>query len=132
VSVLWISRYAAGGNLFLDLEVVEALTEDPTSARDRLVDLLPIAFRVDWAARITRGTEGLAVVHATDAAPTEFDIPVLTAPMRLPGDETYVECAAPFGDDLIAMGRRGGPEFLDSELARIEHLLGLAITISGR
>jgi hypothetical protein len=132
VSVLWISRYAAGGNLFLDLEVVEALTEDPTSARDRLVDLLPIAFRVDWAARITRGTDGLAVVHATDAAPTEFDIPVLTAPMRLPGDETYVECAAPFGDDLIAMGRRGGPEFLDSELARIEHLLGLAITISGR
>ena len=30
VSVLWISRYAAGGNLFLDLEVVEALTEDPS------------------------------------------------------------------------------------------------------
>jgi len=132
VSVLWISRYAAGGNLFLDLEVVESLTEDPTSARDRLVDLLPIAFRVDWAARVTRGADGLSVVHATDAAPTAFDIPALTAPTRLPGDDTYVECAAPFGDDLIAMGRRGGPEFLDSELARIEHLLGLAITISGR
>jgi len=132
VSVLWISRYAAGGNLFLDLEVVESLTEDPTSARDRLVDLLPIAFRVDWAARVTRGADGLSVVHATDAAPTTFDIPALTAPTRLPGDDTYVECAAPFGDDLIAMGRRGGPEFLDSELARIEHLLGLAITISGR
>ena len=28
------------------------------------------------------------------------------------------------------MGRRGGPEFLDSELARLEHLLGLAITIA--
>jgi hypothetical protein len=36
VSVLWINRYAAGGNLFLDLEVVEALTEDPDTARDRL------------------------------------------------------------------------------------------------
>ena len=132
VSVLWISRYAAGGNLFLDLEVVESLTEDPTSARDRLVDLLPIAFRVDWAARVTRNGDGLVVVHATDAAPTAFDIPVLTAPTRLPGDDTYVECAAPFGDDLIAMGRRGGPEFLDSELARIEHLLGLAMTISSR
>ena len=47
VSVLWINRYAAGGNLFLDLEVVESLTEDPSTARDRLVDLLPIAFRVD-------------------------------------------------------------------------------------
>ena len=54
VSVLWINRYAAGGNLFLDLEVVEALTEDPSTARDRLVDLLPIAFRVDWAAAGSR------------------------------------------------------------------------------
>ncbi|PKH40189.1 ACT domain-containing protein [Nocardioides alpinus] len=130
VSVLWISRYAAGGNLFLDLEVVESLTEDPTTARDRLVDLLPIAFRVDWAARIRRGADGLVVVHATDAAPTSFELGEITGPTRLPGDETYVELAAPFGDDLMLLGRRGGPEFLDSELARLEHLLGLAVTIS--
>jgi hypothetical protein len=132
VSVLWISRYAAGGNLFLDLEVVEALTEDPTTARDRLVDLLPIAFRVDWAARVTPGVDGVAgtVVHATDAAPSAYDIERVAAPTRLPGDEVYVECAAPFGDDLVLMGRRGGPEFLDSELARLEHLVGLAMTIS--
>src|SRR5829696_6294960 len=130
VSVLWINRYAAGGNLFLDLEVVEALTEDPATARDRLVDLLPIAFRVDWAARVRRAGDGVEVVHATDASPTEFDIDGITAPTRLAGDDTYVDCAAPFGDDVVLMGRRGGPEFLDSELARLEHLLGLAITIS--
>ena len=29
VEVLWISRYAAGGNLFLDLEAVEDLTAHP-------------------------------------------------------------------------------------------------------
>ena len=134
VSVLWINRYAAGGNLFLDLEVVEALTEDPATARDRLVDLLPIAFRVDWAARVTPGTDGVGatVVHATDAAPSAYDIDRdrVPAPTRLPGDEVYVECAAPFGDDLVLLGRRGGPEFLDSELARLEHLVGLAMTIS--
>ncbi len=39
--------------------------------------------------------------------------------MRLPDDATNVECAAPFGDDVIVLGRRGGPEFLDSELARL-------------
>ena len=128
VSVLWISRYAAGGNLFLDLEVVESLTEDPSTARDRLIDLLPIAFRVDWAARVT--ADGARAVHATDASPTEFSFAPVTQPVRLPGDEVYVECAAPFGDDVVLMGRRGGPEFLDSELARLEHLLGLAITIS--
>jgi hypothetical protein len=131
VTVLWINRYAAGGNLFLDLEVVEALTEDPSTARDRLVDLLPIAFRVDWAARVRSTSDGFEVVHRTDAAPDEFvarDVPV---PIRLPGDDTYVECAAPFGDDdVVLMGRRGGPEFLDSELARLQHLLGLAMTIS--
>lgn len=130
VSVLWINRYAAGGNLFLDLEVVEALTEDPGTARDRLIDLLPIAFRVDWAARVTPGADGADVVHATDAAPTEFSTTVVTSPTRLQGDDMYVECAAPFGEDLVLMGRRGGPDFLDSELARLEHLLGLAITIS--
>lgn len=131
VSVLWINRYAAGGNLFLDLEVVEALTEDPSSARDRLIELLPIAFRVDWAARVRAGADGTAeVVHATDASPEDFTVTSVPAPTRLAGDEVYVECAAPFGDDVILMGRRGGPEFLDSELARLEHLVGLAITIS--
>jgi len=130
VSVLWISRYAAGGNLFLDLEVVEALTEDPSTARDRLVELLPIAFRVDWAARVTPGADGARVVHATDAAPSAYDIGPVATPTRLPGDEVYVECAAPFGDDLVLMGRRGGPEFLDSELARLEHLSNLARSIA--
>ncbi|HEY0646087.1 MAG TPA: ACT domain-containing protein [Nocardioides sp.] len=130
VSVLWINRYAAGGNLFLDLEVVEALTEDPSTARDRLIDMLPIAFRVDWAARIRPDGDGMRVVTATDAAPSEFHLDAIKVPTRLPGDEVYVECAAPFGEDLVLMGRRGGPEFLDSELARLEHLLGLAITIS--
>ena len=81
VSVLWINRYAAGGNLFLDLEVVEALTEDPSSARDRLIEMLPIAFRVDWAARVRAGADGTAeVVHATDASPEDFTITSVPAP----------------------------------------------------
>jgi hypothetical protein len=41
VKVLWISRYAAGGNLFLDLEAVESMTEHPANAIERLVDALP-------------------------------------------------------------------------------------------
>src|SRR5690349_7605650 len=81
VSVLWINRYAAGGNLFLDLEVVEALTEDPSSARDRLIEMLPIAFRVDWAARVRAGADGTAeVVHATDASPEDFTVTSVPAP----------------------------------------------------
>src|SRR5690349_3962304 len=52
VRVLWISRYLAGGNLFLDLEVVEDLTAEPEGALDRLVDLLPVTFRCEWGARL--------------------------------------------------------------------------------
>ena len=130
VSVLWVGRYAAGSNLFLDLEVVEALTQDPATALDRLIDLLPMAFRVDWAARARPGAEGVEIIRATDAAPPSIEPLVISAPMRLPDHATNVECAAPLGDDVVVMGRRGGPEFLDSELARLQHLLGLAITIS--
>lgn len=127
VSVLWVNRYAAGGNLFLDLEVVEALTEDPSSACERIVDLLPVTFRVDWAARVDPSGK---VLHSSGSAPDELDWVDVAAPTRLDGDDLYVEVAAPFAEDVVVMGRRGGPEFLDSELARLGHLLGLATTVS--
>src|SRR6188768_1830228 len=69
VHVLWVSRYAAGGNLFLDLEVVEQLTQNPALARDQLVELLPVTFRADWAVRLCRTEAGVKQVHSTSAAP---------------------------------------------------------------
>src|SRR3954447_9016970 len=69
VHVVWCSRYAAGGQLFLDLEVVEQLTENPEIALDVLVDMLPPAFRADWAVRLCRTDSGVKRVHGTSAAP---------------------------------------------------------------
>lgn len=126
VEVLWISRYAAGGNLFLDLEVVEELSAQPAQAIARLVEMLPITFRVDWAARV--GIDG-TILQATDAAPEKVSHVALAMPDRLPSDDVTLLCGAPLGDDVIVLGRRGGPEFLESELARLGHLLGLAQTI---
>ena len=131
VRVLWISRYAAGGNLFLDLEAVEELTADPEGALDRLVDLLPVTFRADWAARVSK-TDG--IVHATGgrARPT----------LRLAADRprraargTTTRTPSLAGarlnkSEIVIIGRRGGPEFLDSEIARLGHLVGLAMSIS--
>ena len=126
VEVLWISRYAAGGNLFLDLEVVEELTAHPTEALDRVVDLLPITFRVrlgragrprptgvierqtERCAR--RGSVGTSSRAARPRLRRRRD-PLWRAPRR----------------HLIVLGRRGGPEFLESELARLGHLPGLAV-----
>ncbi len=133
VEVLWISRYAAGGNLFLDLEVVEDLTEDPSNALDLVVDRLPLAFRVDWAVRLRRGAgiDGAEVVHSAGGAPSDLSWHRIDGPERLPStDEVTVLCAAPMGPDIVVLGRRGGPEFLDSELARLAHLLQLSRHIS--
>ncbi len=141
VHVLWISRYAAGGNVFLDLEVVEALTQNPVTAYDDLVDLLPVAFRADWAARLSSTGAGLKQVHATSAAPDLGDdqgrwLPLRRA-CRLEVDPDWsalagnVVAGAPLGEtDIIVIGRRGGPDILDSEVARLAHLAGLAQTIS--
>lgn len=127
VEVQWISRYGAGSNLFLDLEVVEALTDEPAGALDQLVDLLPVTFRVSWGARLRRTPAGVTVLRATDGAPEDLGWVEVATAERLPAvDEVSVVAACPLDDDLILVGRDGGPEFLDSELARLQHLIGLA------
>jgi hypothetical protein len=134
VRVVWISRYAAGGNLFLDLEVVEELTTLGEEGLDRLIGMLPITFRVDWAARVARTPEGSAVVRATDAAPARISWADLAHADRLPGvDDVTLYCGAPLNcDEIIVLGRDGGPQFLDSELARLGHLVSLAVSIAAR
>ncbi|CAN5498493.1 hypothetical protein BH09ACT12_BH09ACT12_17930 [soil metagenome] len=131
VRVVWISRYASGG-LVLDLEAVEDLTSDPEQALDRLIDLLPATFRVDWAARIHR-SEG--ITRATGAAPAELDFVEIERPTRLEAPEgsddedTLFAGVRVDGNQVVIVARRGGPEFLDSEVARLGHLAGLAASI---
>jgi hypothetical protein len=132
VRVLWISRYLAGGGLFPDLEVVESLTQDPESALDRLVEVLPVAFRCEWAARVLAGPDGFRVEHASEGAPTDIDLkPGTGLDRQVIGDDLVA--VAPAGHHkVVVIGRRGGPEFLDSELARLAHLVGLAASIVRR
>lgn len=130
VRVLWISRYLAGGNLFPDLEVVESLTADPDIALDRLVEALPVAFRCEWAARIALTDADPAIECASEGAPTSIDLkPGSGVERQTVGDDLLA--IAPIGHGrVVAIGRRGGPEFLDSELARLGHLVGLAASIA--
>lgn len=142
VSVVWISRYGAGGNIFLDLEAVEELTEDPAAALDRLVDLIPITFRADWALRLRACESEVKIVHGTSAAPEHMQDAVGWFPLdrasRLEPPNSWDQwtstlvAGAPLGDEgeLVVFGRRGGPDVLDSELARLGHLAALAVTIA--
>ena len=129
VRVVWISRYAPGGNLFLDLEAVEELTAHPTGALDRLIDLLPVTFRADWAARVSK-VDG--VVATTSAAPAHVAWSPIERAERLESDDdAYVVAGARLNKtEIIVIGRRGGPAFLDSEVARLGHLVGLAMSIT--
>lgn len=141
VRVVWVSRYGAGGNLFLDLEAVEALTESPATALDELVDLIPVTFRSDWALRATHAGSSIKTLHATSAAP-DLDggqrewLPLERASRLAVADDSplagTVVAGAPLGDrdTIVVFGRRGGPDILDSEVARLEHLAALAVTIS--
>ena len=138
VKVLWISRYAAGGNLFLDLEMVESMTQNPPGAIKRLVDGLPMVFRVDWGVHLRREGETAAVVHGTTAAPTEIPDKI-TWPENLEKGQRIVVpdewsdlvvIGSPLNDDeLVVVGRRGGPEFLESEIARLAHLVAMAASL---
>ena len=140
VHVLWVSRYAAGGNVFLDLEVVEQITQNPSASFDELVDLLPVTVRADWAVRLCRTESGVKQVHATSAAPDLGDDQAGWLPLhraaRLPVDDGWqqltgnVVAGAPLDhDEVVVLGRRGGPDILDSEVARLQHLAALAVTI---
>ncbi len=141
VHVLWVSRYAAGGNLFLDLEVVEQLTVNPGLALDELVDMLPVTFRADWGTRLLRTPSGVKQVHRTSAAPDLGDDQLGWFPLERAArlevqvgwihlSDNVVAGAPLTPDEIVVIGRRGGPDILDSELARLAHLSALAVTIS--
>ena len=142
VKVLWVSRYTAAASLQLDLEAVEALTEHPAQAVSRLAEVVPATFRCDWAMVLRlAGTPDpkVEVVGASGAAPE----PVIESatwlvgdrPRRLPEVADWPDtllAVAPLRDAeaWVVLGRRGGPELLDSELARLGHLAALATSIS--
>jgi hypothetical protein len=144
VRVEWLSRYAAGGNLRHDLEAIEAMTENPAEAERLLVDMAPVVFRADWA---FIGCGGGPDSHIPYATPTAPDLPgplfwlPLHAPRRLEPPTDWTEdgwndiaaAAVPLGDPCrsLVVGRHGGPDILDSELARLGYLAQLAQTIAG-
>lgn len=140
VEVLWISQYGGAGSVVLDLELVEALTQDPRAAVNRFVDLLPTTLHVEWAARLrcegspSSEESATQVVHASTAAPRELPwTPTQSATQLDDGDneEGLLRCVAPLTQqEQVVVGRRGGPPFLDSELARLGHLAGLAASIA--
>lgn len=140
VEVIWFSRYGAGGGLHMDLEAVEQMTANPAEAVEVLVDQVASVLHADWAALLDGTDGGVRVVQETTATP-EFG-PVMEKWLPLAEASTLespegdrladsVLVASPLGSERIVLvvGRRGGPPFLGSEVARLGYLANLAVTI---
>lgn len=138
VEVLWLSHYPEAWGLQADVDVLNAMTEDPERAEEILTVEAPQVFRVTWAVLVDRVAG--QVLAQTDLAP-DLDAAGIAAlgdltAVRdaelpegwLPGWGESAIAVAPFRSDAsIVLARRGGPEFLKSELARLRHLAALAL-----
>lgn len=138
VRVEWISRYPEGGGLQSDLEALERMTADPASAAETLVSLSPVVFRSHWSVLLDVTGNDVRTLAATTLAP---ELDTANAGPLAPFDTTHrVELDAGWlpgwaestvvivpltQDRAIAIGRLGGPAFLDSEIARLHHLAAL-------
>lgn len=139
VRVHWISRYNAGANLSMDLEAVEQFTAEPQHALQRLVEVVPDTFRMDWAMALRRSEGGeVTLLHASPSAPelvpeaaewlsirssTTLDAVEAWSSTLLAGAHAKDRRGRGF---VVVVGRHGGPAFLDSELARLGHMASLA------
>ena len=138
VRVEWISRYPEGGGLQSDLEALERMTTDPAHAAETLVSLSPVVFRSHWSVLLDVGRNQVTTLAATNLAP-HFDT-ANAGPLApfdtthrielesgwLPGWTDSTAVVVPLTRDrAIAIGRHGGPAFLDSEIARLHHLAAL-------
>jgi hypothetical protein len=138
VRVEWISRYPEGGGLQSDLEALERMTADPDHAAEILVSLSPVVFRSHFATLIEVVDGDPRPTYSTTLAPDLTADSVMnfspfhcTHRINLPAGwipgwaDTTVVVSALSQDRAIAIGRIGGPEFLDSEIARLHHLAAL-------
>ncbi len=138
VDVLWISRHYDGGTLQTDLETLEQMTQDPAHAAEVLADSAPSVFHCQWALLVDRTGDDPKVAYATAMAP-DLDGPTLADlgdlasvhSQDLPAgwvpawSDTALACSPIGVGRTILVGRTGGPAWLASELARLQHLAAL-------
>lgn len=140
VRVQWVSRYPEGGGLQSDLEALEQMIAEPAYAAETLVSLAPEVFRSQWSLLIHTGDDKPAVIYSTPMAPDPSTDQLRGfAPFdgshrmtldgdTFPGFQDSVAVVAPLDSSrTIAMGRDGGPDYLDSEIARLEHLMHVSV-----
>lgn len=134
--------YHGSQDLHGDLELVDALADDPARGLSLLVRNVPGVFRAGWAMLLEAGP---TVVDASPGAPDMTGVSVPWLPLEtgrvLDRRDHWVPeswqalgtelTAAPVGSPhrAVLLGRPGGPKFRASEALRLTHLAGIAATV---
>jgi hypothetical protein len=138
VEVLWLGYYPEAYGLQGDVELLNRMSADSSQAQQILTEGAPSVLRADWALLLDR--ESGEVQIQTELAPDlgaeaalafgSLNEPgILELPDGwLPGWGATLIAKAPMKKpkNAIIVARRGGPEFIASELARLRHLAALA------
>jgi hypothetical protein len=148
VTVESIRPYAGHIDTHRELELLDSISETPENAPQLLADGLPRIFRAGWALvmqMLPEGASGMATVIARSAAAPEFDeleapwwplehsqiLDVTQSWAPSDWDRLGTEVAATlFGDRVVLVGRPGGLVWRTGELVRLNHLTGIAASVS--
>lgn len=139
VSVESIRPFDGALSTHRELELLEAMSGDPSAAGRLMVEQLPRIFRSGWAVLVQ--DDGRIIERSSGAPEAE-----LVSPWRHPGRakildpsvdpvspewttlDTSLMCA-PAGEYTFVAGRPGGPDFRPSELSRLAHLVGISRSV---
>lgn len=122
-----------------ELELIDAVAGAGAGAAQLLADELPTALRVGWAIVVQMSGAECRLIARGEAAPLweNGEVPALCDLARVtaledddvPAEWTAIEtalAAAPLSDDqVLVVGRPGGPTFRPSETARLGYLTGI-------
>lgn len=133
VRVEWLSHYPESWGLESDIELLTRMTDDPESAAENLAEAVPVVFHCHWS--LLAGANPPRALACTELAPqiqpAMFDaIGPLDAARTLTLPHGWMEgwneaelAMAPLsGERALVAVRQGGPEWLESELARLQFL----------
>ncbi|GAA1398355.1 amino acid-binding protein [Luteococcus peritonei] len=136
VQVLWVSRYPDSWGIEGDIELLNAMSMEPSRSSQVLTERAPVVFRSQWAAMLDADSGQL--LHGSAQAPDEMPrdrdwlggldtlhTVVLPAGWLPLWPETVV-AVVPVRSRCLVVARQGGPDFLDSELRRLHHIASLA------
>jgi hypothetical protein len=148
VEVDAVRPYAGVLDTHRELELVEAVAEDPRNGIRIFTEGVPKIIRAGWAVTLWTDAKGASRLAASAAAPQTIDLRMPWMPLSratvLDGEDEWVPetwrelgtelAATPLGkpDRALLVARPGGPMFRAAEVARLAHLAGIiAVVLDG-